>query len=281
MAARATWSGAITFAGFPINVRAYSAVKSRSSQSFKRLAPSDKLPVKQQLVDTAGDVHEQADCLKGVEVTRGKFVALDPAAVEMIQTAERTDLIEPDRFADRDSVPLHLATGSYRLVPDDKVPGSEGPVGILWNGLRATERVLITSWTPRAGSREALLAVYADEDGLVANTLPYLAELNDVPEWTPTENEQAAATFSQFVEQNYSTDPFDHAAFESTYLARREAAVQAALNGEVIEAPTDAPAPAATPDLMAAMQAALDGGGDIKKPAKAKSKAKPKAKVKA
>jgi DNA end-binding protein Ku len=275
MAARATWSGAITFAGFPINVRAYSAVKSRSSDSFKTLAPTDKLPVRQQLVDTNGDVVERADCAKGVEIAKGKFAELAPDAIEMIQSAERSVTLDVDRFAALESVPLHLATGTFRILPDSKVPGADGPVGILWNGLRKTRRALVTTWTPRAGSRDAILVIYAVEDGLVANTLPYEVELNELPAWAPEHNEQAASLFEQFVATQYSTDDFDLGAFESTYKARRDAAVQAALNGEVIEAPASAePAKAAVPDLMAAMSAAV---GDTPKKAPAKPKAKAKA----
>lgn len=276
--ARPSWTGAITFAGFPINVRAYPLVKSRSAQSFKTLAPNG-LPVQQVLVDSNGEPVERADTSKGVEVSKDKYAALDPAAVEMIQSAERSEFLDVIQFAPKSSVPLQLATGHFRLVPDEKVAGSAGPVNILWNGLTATERALVTEWVPRASSRDSLLVVHADIYGLTANTIPYVSELQDVPEWKPESDDKAQSTFQQFIEaQDYDLDDFAHAAHESNYEARRAAAIEAALKGEVIEAPT-APTPdaQAAPDLMAAMAGALDKAKPSGKKAPAKKRTKAKA----
>lgn len=276
--ARAAWSGAINFAGFPVNVRLYSRVKSRSGESFKQLAPTNQAPVQQQLVDTDGSVVERADCLKGVEVGKGQFKALPPEAVEMIASAERSVTVEPESFCPVESVPLALSTRGYAVVPDEKVPGADQPTGIIWNGLRASRRAYITEITVRAGSRDAILAIWADDDGLYANELPYVDELNDVPAWEPKEDERAAETFAAFVDSQYAdiAGPFDHSAFESKYRQRRADAVQAALKGEAIEVPEAAQAKTAAPDLMAAMQASL---GKPKPKPKAKAKEAKKAKT--
>lgn len=269
--ARSSWTGAITFAGFPINVAAY-AVTSKSVAGFKMLDPNHKLPVQQKLVDVAGEEVQRADTLKGVEVGKDRYVALDPAAVEMIQAVDRSVTVDVERFAPLDSVPLNLATGAMRLIPDSKVPGSEQPVQILWNGLRATNRAaIITDWCPRSGARPVVLAIYADDDGLIAHTLPYATDLNDVPNMVPVENEQAATMFEQLVSAQYECGDFTLADYEDGHAARRQLAIDAALNGEVIEAPASAPAKPSAPDLMAAMAAAL---GDKPAPAKAPAKAK-------
>jgi non-homologous end joining protein Ku len=272
-ATRSTWSGSINFAGFPIHVRAFGLVKSRSSQSFKTLAP-DGLPVSQQYVDSSGEVVTRDQCSKGIEVSANQYAVLPPEAVEMIQAAERTDTLEVERFSPLHTVPLHLSVGQYRLIPNEKVPGSEGPVNILWNGLYASERALITKWVPRAGARDTLFVVHADRYGLNANTLPFASELQDPPEWKPDENEQAQQMFEQFVGINYVLDDFELSAFSSEYEVRREEAVTKALAGEIIEAPSveDTPA-AAVPDLMAAMQNALTSAKPTAKKSKPKAKA--------
>lgn len=271
--ARASWSGALTLAGLPIHVRLYPRVKSRSSESFKRLAPTDQQPVKQQLVDTGGGVVAQSDCLSGVEVAKGTFKALPPEAVELIGSAERSSVLEPEQFCPLASVPLELTITSYAMTPDEKIPGSDMGVKIVWNGLRAGELAYITQITPRAGSRDSVLVVWADATGLYANTLPFDQELQTVPEWDMVEDEDQAATFEAFVQANYSDmlGEFDHAAFTSAYKERRAEAVQAALKGEAIVVPEVEQAKAAVPDLMAAMQASI---GAHKAPAKAKKPAK-------
>lgn len=280
MAARTTWRGAIAFAGFPINVSAYAVTKSRSAESFKMLG-ADGLPVKQQLVDTAGQVVERASTQRGVEVSKGKFAVLPPEAIEAINEAEKSVSCEPAGFPVLDTVPP-LSKQAYRLTPDEKVPGSDQGYGILWNGLRASGRALIVDgWKATSSSRPTLLAIYADDEGLIANALPYAGELNDVPSADVQENEQAAAMFQQFLDTVYedATGPFDLSAFTDTYAENRKEIVAKALAGEVIEAP-QAPAGAASgPDLMAAMTAALEQSKGAKrkgakKPAAKKAKAK-------
>lgn len=257
--ARASWSGALTLAGLPIHVRIYPRVKSRSGESFKRLAPTDQLPVKQQLVDTSGAVHEQAACLSGVEVGKGSYKALPPEAIELIGSAERSSVLEPEQFCPLASVPLELTLTSYAMTPDEKVPGSDMGVKIVWNGLRKGELAYVTQITPRAGSRDSVLVIWGDADGLYANTLPFAAELQQVPEWDMVEDEQQAATFEAFVQAQYAEKigAFDHSVFESGYKQRRAEAVQAALAGETIVVPEVETAKAAVPDLMAAMQASI------------------------
>lgn len=276
---RPSWTGAITFAGFPINVRAYPLVQSRSAKSFKTLAPNGA-PIHTKRFDSDENEVELDDCRKGVEVGKDKYAVLDPAAVEMIQNAERSTNLDVIQFAPVASVPLHLATGHFRIVPDSKVAGAEGPVNILWNGLHDTERALVTEWVPRSGSRDSIVAIHADEYGLTANTVPYKSELQDVPEWKPSPDEAAASMFGKFIAaQEYQLDDFRWSEMESSYEARRKQAIDAALKGETIEAPeAPTPAVAAVPDLMAAMAGALDDAKPTGKKAAAK---KPAAKKKA
>ena len=276
MAARSTWSGAISFAGFPIPVKAYNVTKSRASDSFKTLAPNGE-PVKQVLVDSNGEAVVRAECGKGVEVAKGTYAALAPEAVEAIQSAERTGSLEPSHFCDLDTVPITLATGSFRFLPNDKVPGAEKSVQTLWNGLRASGKAMVAEWTPRAGSRDSIIVLYADEQGIAGVQLPYAAELNDLPKFEPVEDEKAAQMFSQVIEASYEARDFNHEEHASTWKARRDAAVEAALEGKPVEAAAPAEA-AGTPDLLAAMAAALDEGEPTKKKkAPAKSKAKKEA----
>lgn len=275
MADKPSWTGAIIFAGFPIYLRAYPLVQSRAAASFKSLCPCHHEPIKQHKVcATTGDVVDSADLLKAVEPTRNQFVALDPEAVEFIRASEGADTVEVERFSPRDSLPLTYALGRWRLVPNDKMPGSEGPAGIFWNGLMATERAaVVPGFVPRAGARDQLAVIVADVYGLDLLTLPFRAELKEPPEWAPETNEQAGTMFEAFVGQaGYVMDDFSWPAYESKYEARRSEAIATALSGAPIPTAPSAPAPAA-PDLMAAMQAALDSAP------KAKAKAKPKKKA--
>lgn len=275
--ARATWSGAISLGGFPIHVSVYPLIKSKAAESFKNLCPCHQQPVIQPTVCAVdGTKLEKDDLHKGVKAG-ASIVPVDPAAVEAIKNAERSETLPILALPKVEGVPLHLSTGQYRVVPNGKVPGSEQPVEILWNGLRASERALVTEWITRAGSRNALVAIHADLYGLTANTLPYVGDFHvDTPEHKFSENEQAAQMFEQFAAaQGVDMDDFTHTKFIDAYGERRAELVEKALAGQPIEI-ANAPQAAApaVPDLMAAMQASLDA---VAKPKKAPAKSKAKA----
>lgn len=280
MAARSAWKGAITLGGFPINVVAYSLLQSASAQSFKGLCACHQQPVVMPKRCSVDDTVLGADqILKGVEQGRGKaksYVALPQDAVDALTAAEATDALEIMRLPKVDSVPWTLATGRYRLVPDPDVAGSNGPVEILWNGLIASERAVISEWQKRANSRTQLVAIKADVYGLTAVDLPYATALKiDAPEHKFEPNEKAQQMFEMFVEaQGYDTADFTHTAFPDSYSERRAKLIALAVAGDPIPVSEVESAPAAVPDLMAAMEAALSNA----KPPKKKS-AKPKAKA--
>lgn len=275
-AARPSWSGSITFAGFPIHLSVFTLSGSRSSDSFKTL-DQDGEPVKQILVDHNGQEIDREDTQKGFATAKDTYVILPPDALEAIKDADSTKNLEIDRFCPLDSVPLYLSRAAYRVVPDPKIPGSEGPAGILWNGLKDSGRALVTEWVPRSGARDDILVIHADEYGINANALPYFEELRDVPEAMYEPNPQAAEMFEQLVTAQYRTDAWAHTAYTSSYAERRKAAIEAAIAGEpIVVSEVVAPKAVATPDLMAAMAAQL--GATAPKPAAAK---KPRAKVKA
>src|SRR5258708_2733247 len=98
--ARSTWAGAIDFGGFPISVKAYALLKSKTAaQSFKTLCPCHHEPITR--LDTCGKdgtvikTGTSLEPVKGVEVSNGKYQALPLEAVEQITDAERSIMLEP------------------------------------------------------------------------------------------------------------------------------------------------------------------------------------------
>jgi non-homologous end joining protein Ku len=287
MASRAAWTGAITFGGFPINIEAHTLLKSKAGDSFTNLCPCHHAKISQVRTCTVtGDEVHFEDLVKGVTQGRGKnatYVPLQPEVIEAIGegVGERSAVLEIEELPPAASVPFYLATGRYRIIPDPDVPGSAGPVEILWNGLIASDRALISRWSKRAGSKPVPMAMRADVYGLTAVDLPFVTDLKaDAPEHKFTENAQAQAMFEQFATiQGYRTDDFVHANLVDDYAARKAELIAKAVAGEAI--PVSAPAAAAqaaVPDLMAAMQAAME---TAQAPAAKKPKAKAKSKTKA
>lgn len=271
MADSASWSGGLEFAGFPINVKLYPLAGSAKNESFRQLDPKHGQPVKQQLVDVKGKVVPRDKIVKGHQTAPDAFVQLSGAALDNIALRERTKIMQPKQFSPRASVPLQLGKQTYAVVPDKKVAGSEGPVNIIWNGLRDNDLVYASELTMRAGSRDSIVVFYADEHGLWATTLPFVTELKDVPTHEFKVDAKQAAVFAQFVSMTYEVGEFDHASYVSEYKVRRDAAIEAALSGDPVPQPTADVEPADAPDLMAALEAAVSSQKAPKKKAAAKN----------
>lgn len=246
----------------------------RSAQSFKTVCGCHEQPITAPKV-CAVTGNKPAETHSAWEVGKDALVVLPDDAVEQLKSSEGTTMLEIERFAPIESIPFVFSKSVYRFVASDKVPGSQGPVNILWNGLLKTGRAaVIDGWVARSGSRPTTLVIHADDVGLLGNTLPYLTDLKDAPTGTFTQDEKAAAVFEQFVDTNYLVEAYDVAAYTDTYAETREELIAKAMAGETIAvAATAAPKPAG-PDLMAAMQAALGETPKARKKPNAKGGAK-------
>lgn len=256
--ARSSWDGLLIFAGFPLPLKAYSTTASASKDSFKTTCTCHGLPIKApKTCSDTGKVLLDTEQQKAVEVSKGVYVVVDTSA---IGNATKSLSIEPHAqmpFVPMNTVPLHLSANSYRMIPG---PGVEKSVAILWTALAAKGLALVTEWVPRAGSRDAILILHAGPKGLLANTLPYVAQFSDAPEGDVSQIAVAPnelAMFDTAISTLYSVTDFDHAAFVSDYAARKQAAVDAAVAGTPVPLPAAAPTAPAAPDLMAALAASL------------------------
>lgn len=264
------WRGAIELNGFPVNVQLYGRVKDRSGSSFRQLDPKKQQPVSQLLVDVNGHKVARDKLLKGVPNGEG-FKALSEAQAKAISEAERSVVLTIDTFAPLSTIDLSFSLSTYAVRGDVKSPGSEKSVNTLWNGLHETGLAYVSTITMRSGSRDAIIVFYATDTDLLAATLPFVQELQDVPAFTPQVNSTQADLFRLVVGDDVA--PFEQEKFTSTYLTRRQAAIDAALSGD-----ETAPAVEAKdePDVPSDLEAALLASVAVKR---AKSKPTKKAKV--
>jgi len=277
------WRGAIEFNGFPIHVKLETRVSSTRVPSFKNLGPDGQPRVRKEY-DSTGETELVADDQKkkGVEVAKDQFLILSDAAIAQIKDAEKDTVIQPREFVPLNTVDLTLAHRTHKVLPDDKVPASEGAVNQLWNWLVDSKQAYVSQAGMRVGSMDSIIVVYAtDADspqgrGLWAAAMPFRDEVLKVADFEFSDDAKARKVMGEFVE-TFSADKvsesFDHTHYASEFKRRRDEAIEAAIDGREIAAPQPA-ATAETPDLMAMMEASI-------KDAKSKPKPKPKAKAKA
>lgn len=255
--ARSTWSGAITFAGFPIPVKAYNLTPTSKDQSFRTLCECHGAAIAQQNVCTVTNTVLAADKQrKGVEVGKSLHM-LDATAVESIK-GSATEALEIEAVCPIATLDLHAHKGGLVIVPEPK-KGAEKPVAILWRTLGKLDAAAVTRYTPRAGSPDTILAIYAGPKGLLAANLPFEHQLSDTPVFAACDVAVADAEVAMFenaLTSMYPNRDYRAGDFVSEHNARRQAAIAAAVAGKPI-ATTAAPAAAPVPDLMAALAASL------------------------
>lgn len=267
MAASKSWSGGVeVIPGFPIHLTAFPVAKSTKNPSFKMLDPKFKQPVSQEFVDVKGKTVERDATLRGAELPGGNIVPLTEKDIDAINAGQKTKVLEPDSFAPVDSLPLHLSDRAFYLVPDSSVAGSARPAGIFWNGLRANGLAFIAEWQKKANEHQTIVAIVADDRGLIGYQLPYPEQLYERPPWAfdgddrievPEVNEQAQAMFGQFIEANAAVEVFDHSRYHSKTLERRRQVIETVLKGGKVKVEKAPAAPAGEPDLMAALSSAV------------------------
>jgi non-homologous end joining protein Ku len=255
---RASWSGSITFAGFPLPVKAYNFTSSSKDEGFKTLCKCHGKPIAQKnTCATDGTVLADAD--KGVEVSKSTFVVLDATAVDAITNAAgKSVALEAERVCPTHTLDLHMSTGGYSIVPEDG-KGAEKPVAILWRVLQKTDRAIVTRFTGRAGSKDVILAITAGPKGLVGNVLPHAHQLSGAPAGDCANvavTDAEIAMFEGALMSMYPQGDFVAADFPSQYKEHRKTAIDAAIAGNPVVVAA-APEPAAVPDLMAALAASL------------------------
>lgn len=274
MAARTAWRGAIEFAGTTINLRFYPRRKSRGSDSFKTLGPDEK-PIRSVYLErsTGRELDRTSETHRGVQLAPDDIKPLDQKAEAALEGLEKDRVVSPVRLCPVSTVPLELALQSYYVYPDKDVAGAEIPANQLWNGLLASQHAYVATLAMRAGSRDAVLVIYARGDGLYAATLPFGAEIHPPAEAPFQEvDRKVQKTFAAFVEAGViPVGEFDPDEPTSRWAEVKELAVKLAM-GKPVKKPA-AKAKAKPTDLMASLEGAIaELKGEPAKPKRSRKK---------
>lgn len=248
----------LAFDGVPVNVNValHSRVKKQRNDSFKTIAPSGFPMRSGDPVDTHTDKpYDKALNRKGVEIPgqKGAYAVLTPEAVEQINSGVKTTVAKAQQYVPRVEVDFALAIDRFSVVPDDKVPGSEQAVQVLFSGLHGNDLALVTQISP-SGGMDGVLVVYAAGTRLWGALLPFEAELYPTPDVQFEVNSKAVKAFRKLTK----VQTFNHGKFTSEYKTRRKTVIDQVLAGVEVEAPVQEAPKDDTPDLMAALLEAAE-----------------------
>lgn len=252
MAARAIWSGIITFGMVSIPVKLYTGTESKDI-SFNQLHRDCKSRIKEQkFCPTCERKIETEEIEKGYEYAKGNYVIMMKDDFEKLPLPNK-NCIEVTSFINLVEIDPVYYEKSYYLEPDEKAkkPFALFMKAMQEKGMTAMAKVAIRS-------KERLCALRALDGTLVLNTLFYPDEIRiergkELPDVTISDKEMAmASSLIDLMTHEFSPDDYTDSYREAVLKT-----IEAKLEGrEVAQAP-DAPAGNVV-DLMEALQASME-----------------------
>jgi len=259
VAPRAYWKGYLKLSLVSCPIAMYPATSEREKISFHQLhkQTGNRIRYKKVDADTGREV-ENADIIKGYEVSKGEYIEIEPEELEAVEI-ESKRVIDIDQFVPKDEIDELYINNPYYIVPDGEVGQQAFAVireAIRKEGMVALGKVVLTS-------REHIIALEARDNGMMGVTLRYPYEVRKQEEY-----------FEDIEDENVPKDMLDLAMhivetkkgkfapekFEDRYEDALKAIIKKKQKGEKIELPKER-GPANVVNLMEALRQSVKDGG--------------------
>jgi DNA end-binding protein Ku len=235
-----------------IPIRTYSAGESSSAVSFNLLDGKTKTRLKQQYINSAGEVVPREQMVKGYEFSKDQYVTFTEEELKAMGQ-ESQKAIEITEFVPASEVDPIYFDKPYYLGPDK---GAEKAFRLLNEAMKTTGRVALAKWAARG--KQYLVMIRPKDNGLIMQQLLYADEVKSISEVPIPDAEIKDAELklaTQLVEQ-IASDKFQPEHYEDEVRKRYHEAIQRKVEGHEITATPEAPR-AQIIDLMEALKASL------------------------
>lgn len=286
MAPRPYWKGFLRLSLVTCPIGLYSASSQSERTHFHMINKKTGNRLQQQMVDEeTGDVVEKEDKGRGYELTKGKYVEIEPEELEAVQI-ESTHTIDIDAFVPTEEIDKRYYDKPYYIVPDGKT--GEEAFAVIRDAMKDKERAALARIV--MANREHIMAIEPLGKGMLGTTLRYDYEVRDEKDYfkevrspkVPKEMVELAAHIL-----DTKAGHFDTRKFKDQYETALKALVRRKAKGHTIEAPPP-PEPSNVINLMDALRQSVQGdkkGRGTKRagsrPAAARKKSAPKKRRKA
>ncbi len=258
---RTTWNGSISFGlvNIPVGLAPATAASARQSDvQFKMLHRECLTPIKQKRWCPVHEVDLSPDeIVRGWEVAKGQFVAIEDAELETIESYDTSRSIEIKQFVAAGDVDPVFFDRTYYLVPA-ATEAQRRPYALLIEAMRDAGVVGLGSFV--LAGKEKLCLIRPKGHALALETL-FLAEdvkgqeeIDEPVEATAVRDEELALAKQIIAGLEGSFDP---AELRSEYRAKLRELLSAKLDGRELEAPEEEAASAPVIDLMDALRASV------------------------
>jgi DNA end-binding protein Ku len=259
MAPRAYWKGYLKLSLVSCPIALFPATSEREKISFHQLNKETGNRVRYKKIDAeTGDEVENADIVKGYEVSKGEYIELDPEELDAV-ALESKRVIEIDEFVPRGEIDELYMRDPYYIVPDGDVGQQAFAVireAIRKEGMVALGKVVFTS-------REHIIALEARGKGMMGITLRYPYEVRKEEDYFDgIENEKIPKDMIDLAVHivETKTGHFKPQQFKDEYEDALKELLRKKQKGERIEAPKER-APSNVVNLMDALRQSVKADG--------------------
>jgi DNA end-binding protein Ku len=230
-APRSIASLSLGFGLVSIPVRLYTATESSAAVHFNMLSKEGSR-VKQQYVavNNPKKIVPRAEMVKGYEFEEDRFVIFKPEELKALEEGA-SHLIDIVAFIPADAVDPIYYDKPYFLAPDKR--GGK-PYNLLKKAMLESGRCALAKWAWK--SKQYVVQVRAEDDGLVLQQLLYAEEVRSLKDLNIEKLEPSAAELKlalQLIDQ-ISQDAYDPTMFEDEEKKRILEAIDAKIAGEEI-----------------------------------------------
>ncbi len=252
---RPVWNGTISFGLVAIPVKLYHAV-SKKNVAFNQLdqRTMSRIKLKKVSADTGDDVPDE-EIVKGYEVSKGRYVVVDPDELEPFMPSA-THSIDLEEFVDLAEIDPVYFDSPYIVAPD-KTPK---PYALLATAMEQSGKVAIGRFVMR--NKQYVAAIRAVDGRLMLSTMVFAEEVVDaggIEELNVLDSIEVSDRESLMAEALVESlaAPFDPSKYHDDYRSQVLALIDRKAAGEDFETPIAAKAAPQVVDLMAALEASV------------------------
>jgi DNA end-binding protein Ku len=270
MAPRAYWKGSLKLSLVTCPVVLYPASTSVEKTRFHMINRETGNRLKQQMIDTeTGDVVASEQKGRGYEVSKGKYVEIEPEELEAVQI-ESNHTIEIDSFVPRDEIDKRYLDRPYYIAPDGKAAAEA--FAVIRDAMKDKERVALARIV--LSNREHVLAIEPLGKGLLGTTLRYPYELRDEDEYfddikNPKITKDMVELASHILDSK--AEHFDPSKFKDEYETALKALVKRKAAGKPVKVAEREEKADNVINLMDALRQSLKGKSGAKHPSHARA----------
>jgi DNA end-binding protein Ku len=259
MAPRPYWRGYLRLSLVTCPIVLYPATTQAEKTHFHMINKKTGNRLHQQMVDEeTGEIVDKDEKGRGYEVSKGKYVEIEPHELEAIQI-ESTRTLEIDSFVPKDEVDQRYLDRPYYIAPSDDKVGAEA-FAVIRNAMQDKDSVALGRIV--VAHREHVMAIEPLEKGMLGTTLHFPYELRDTkPYFSGIRSPRVPRETVKLAEHilDSKAGHFNPSKFKDEYESALKKLVRRKAKGHTIEEPEERPEPSNVIDLMDALRRSLDG----------------------